>query len=190
MSKVKKGAGVTAPAANRARAAKAEEAARPVTGKAGGSPRPASREKAVERKDPRKVARKPVRTPSKGTAVKATPRKVAKKKAKPARAKPAASRGKAKRTVGKATPKGKRTTATKAAVPRTVKIRELDPVLKCGPDTSVQFLYRVDEQREGAPLTAHLVFFDRHGWYCEHGRNCPAVADVRKHGRMHHLFGD
>jgi hypothetical protein len=26
----------------------------------------------------------------------------------------------------------------------------------------------------------HLVFFDRHGWYCEHGKQCAAVTDVRK----------
>ena len=53
----------------------------------------------------------------------------------------------------------------------------------------MQFLYRVDELLDGAP-TAHLVFFDRHGWYCEHGRHCPAVADARKHGRHHHAFTD
>ena len=31
----------------------------------------------------------------------------------------------------------------------------------------------------GTPAV-HLVFFDRHGWYCEHGRSCHAVDDVRK----------
>lgn len=59
-------------------------------------------------------------------------------------------------------------------------IKALDPVRKCGPGTSVQFLYRVDEQVEGK-TRSHLVFFDRHGWYCEHGRTCPAVAPARKH---------
>ena len=72
---------------------------------------------------------------------------------------------------------------------RSIRIRALDPVAKCGPGTTVRFLYRVDELLDGAPH-AHLVFFDRHGWYCEHGRNCPAVADVRKHGKVHHLFTD
>jgi hypothetical protein len=61
-----------------------------------------------------------------------------------------------------------------------VAVRELDPQRKCGDGTSVQFLYRVDETVDGR-ATAHLVFFDRHGWYCEHGRTCPAVAHARKH---------
>jgi len=30
-------------------------------------------------------------------------------------------------------------------------------------------------------ITAHLVFFDRHGWYCEHGRTCPAVGHAKKY---------
>jgi hypothetical protein len=60
-----------------------------------------------------------------------------------------------------------------------VAVRELDPQRKCGAGTSVQFLYRVDETVDGRS-TAHLVFFDRHGWYCEHGRTCPAVGHARK----------
>jgi hypothetical protein len=63
--------------------------------------------------------------------------------------------------------------------PRTVRVRPLDPQAKCGVGTSVQHLFRVDEMVNGASAT-HLVFFDRHGWYCEHGRNCPAVDDVRR----------
>ncbi|HET9011008.1 MAG TPA: hypothetical protein VFN38_04300 [Gemmatimonadaceae bacterium] len=63
-------------------------------------------------------------------------------------------------------------------------VRELDPQRKCGTGTSVQFLYRVDESVDGR-ATAHLVFFDRHGWYCEHGRTCPAVAHAKRHnGRI------
>jgi hypothetical protein len=61
-----------------------------------------------------------------------------------------------------------------------VVIRELDPQQKCGEGTSVQFLYRVDHTIDGQ-RTAHLVFFDLHGWYCEHGRTCPAVAHAKKH---------
>lgn len=65
-----------------------------------------------------------------------------------------------------------------------VAVKELDPQRKCGPGTSVQFLYRVDETVDGR-AKAHLVFFDRHGWYCEHGRNCPAVAHAKKqNGRI------
>jgi len=60
-----------------------------------------------------------------------------------------------------------------------VTVRELDPQRKCGTGTSVQLLYRVDETVDGR-TSAHLVFFDRHGWYCEHGRTCPAVAHARK----------
>ena len=60
-------------------------------------------------------------------------------------------------------------------------VRELDPVRKCGPDTSVEQLYRIDERTNGQVRT-HLVFLDRHGWYCEHGRDCPAVAAARKAG--------
>jgi hypothetical protein len=74
--------------------------------------------------------------------------------------------------------------ATKVAVraggERRVAIKPLDPVRKCGPGTSVQFLYRVDESVDGR-ITAHLVFFDRHGWYCEHGRTCPAVGHAKKY---------
>jgi hypothetical protein len=62
----------------------------------------------------------------------------------------------------------------------TVAVKELDPQRKCGVGTSVQFLYRVDESVEGRS-TPHLVFFDRHGWYCEHGRACPAVTHARKY---------
>ena len=63
--------------------------------------------------------------------------------------------------------------------PRTVRLRELDPRAKCGPGTSVERLFRVDETVKGTSI-AHLVFFDRHGLYCEHGRSCPAVDDVRR----------
>lgn len=59
------------------------------------------------------------------------------------------------------------------------RIKPLDPLQKCGAGTSVQSLYRVDETVDGS-LRFHLVFNDRHGWYCEHGRNCPAVSHARK----------
>ena len=58
-------------------------------------------------------------------------------------------------------------------------ITPLDPIQKCGAATSVQRLYLVRETIEGK-TRSHLVFFDRHGWYCEHGRSCPAVAPARK----------
>jgi hypothetical protein len=81
----------------------------------------------------------------------------------------------------------KRSTSRKRAAPKgaqpvksvRVVVRSLDPLRKCGPKTTVQLLYRVDEQVDGRS-TPHLVFFDRHGWYCEHGRSCPAVGHARK----------
>ena len=61
----------------------------------------------------------------------------------------------------------------------TFKVRELDPVAKCGAGTSVQRLFRIDERADDG-VRAHLVFLDRHGWYCEHGRDCPAVKHAVK----------
>jgi hypothetical protein len=63
---------------------------------------------------------------------------------------------------------------------RVVRVVELEPAAKCGSGTSVQRLIRVDEMIDDT-REAHLVFFDRHGWYCEHGRTCPAVGHARKH---------
>lgn len=64
--------------------------------------------------------------------------------------------------------------------PETVsyELEPLDPWLTCGPDTTVTELWKVCE-RQGGRKQMHLVYFDRYGWYCEHGRNCPAVAEVR-----------
>lgn len=65
-----------------------------------------------------------------------------------------------------------------------VDIKELDPIRKCGPGTSVQVLLKVVERVDGK-ATNHLVFFDKYGWYCDHGRSCPAVAHARKQrGRL------
>ena len=65
-------------------------------------------------------------------------------------------------------------------------IRQLDPVRVCGDRTSVVQLFRVDEQAMAVGKAAgarqvHLVFNDRHGWYCEHGRSCHAVSAVMRH---------
>jgi hypothetical protein len=110
------------------------------------------------------------RANGKKTAKAASGRSMA-KVAKPAKA----------RTAGKAAklPKGGKRPVSDVPVGRVV-IRELDPQQKCGEGTSVQFLYRVDHTVDGH-RTAHLVFFDPHGWYCEHGRTCPAVAHAKKH---------
>jgi hypothetical protein len=66
----------------------------------------------------------------------------------------------------------------------TFRVKPLEPHEKCGAGTSVQLLFRVEELLAGRS-TKHLVFLDRHGWYCEHGRNCPAVGHAKKHkGRI------
>jgi hypothetical protein len=117
-----------------------------------------------------RVAPKPARQP----AVKAA--------LKPVR-KAAVPRPAATRTLPKRAP-AKRGVAKRAgrAVPspaRVVKIKSLDPFARCGPGTSVEHLYRVDENVDGR-ATVHLVFFDQYGWYCVHGRGCGAVADVHQ----------
>jgi hypothetical protein len=70
----------------------------------------------------------------------------------------------------------------KAEVKRRVRVWPIDPVQMCGKGTSVTQLYRVEEHLDRARIH-HLVFFDRHGWYCEHGKQCSAVSDVRKFTR-------
>jgi hypothetical protein len=65
---------------------------------------------------------------------------------------------------------------------RKVRILEKDPQLVCGKGTTVVRLFRVEERLE-RDRVMHLVFNDRHGWYCEHGPQCVAVADVKKHLR-------
>jgi hypothetical protein len=99
---------------------------------------------------------------------KSAPKRIAKK----------AAAGKRKVTITMVPPRGARGGRLEPIARYAIKA--LDPLRKCGAGTSVQFLYRVDESVEGR-TTAHLVFFDRHGWYCEHGRTCPAVAPARKY---------
>ncbi len=56
-------------------------------------------------------------------------------------------------------------------------VERLDPRANVGPRTGVEALVRV---RLRATESPHLVFHDRHGWYCEaHGPTCPAVAVAR-----------
>jgi hypothetical protein len=70
----------------------------------------------------------------------------------------------------------------KAEGKRTVKVRPMDPLEMCGKGTTVTQLYRVEERLDQTRIH-HLVFFDRHGWYCEHGKQCGAVKDVQKFTR-------
>lgn len=53
-------------------------------------------------------------------------------------------------------------------------VEKLDPKRAIGARTAVQDVVRVRIRPNEAP---HLVFHDRHGWYCEaHGVHCNAVA--------------
>jgi len=71
----------------------------------------------------------------------------------------------------------------KQVAERRVRIAEKDPYSLCGKGTSVERVFRVEET-SGKAKIAHLVFFDkRHGWYCEHSVQCPAVTDVKKYVR-------
>lgn len=111
------------------------------------------------------------------------------KSAAPVRSKPQTTRTatSSRKGAAKRGAKGRRGVPTKKGrPPRPVhvpvisyRIKPLDPLQKCGAGTSVQSLYRVDETIDGS-RRFHLVFNDRHGWYCEHGRNCPAVSQARK----------
>ena len=126
-------------------------------------------------------ARRPARGVKAGGA-KSTPKSTPK-----SAAKVVLKRGTKPAKVGKGTMAGRPRDGRAAAKPqpiRVVKIKELNAQGKCGPGTSVVHLFRVDEVRDGA-AAVHLVFFDRHGWYCEHGRSCPAVDDVRKLAGSH-----
>jgi hypothetical protein len=61
--------------------------------------------------------------------------------------------------------------------PERPSVERLDPRANVGPRTGVEALVRVRLRAVEAP---HLVFHDRHGWYCEaHGATCPAVAVAR-----------
>jgi hypothetical protein len=73
--------------------------------------------------------------------------------------------------------------AKATAPPAQFRVKELNAQQKCGPGTSVERLFRVDETADGA-AKAHLVFLDRrHGWYCEHGVECPAVGQAKRIGQ-------
>lgn len=71
------------------------------------------------------------------------------------------------------------TLTEEARTRRLMRIRELDPQKRCGTGTTVTQLYLVD-RLPNDPGVQHLVFFDRHGWYCVHGRDCPAVQAAQK----------
>ena len=89
-------------------------------------------------------------------------------------------RSKAK--VQKPSAKARKPSNKEAPPPPKFDVLELDPQRKCGAGTSVQLLFKVREAWANGAVLNHLVFLDRHGWYCEHGRNCPAVPHAKKLG--------
>ena len=97
----------------------------------------------------------------------------------PARKSDARGGGVSSRARNRAKPKS---AGTKPS-PAQFRVKELNAQEKCGQATSVERLFRVDETADGA-AKAHLVFLDRrHGWYCEHGVECPAVGQARRIGK-------
>ena len=118
-------------------------------------------------------------TPAKSRPVSKAPTAVALKPVfKPATVlAPARAAASAKSGRGTSRSAGKAAQRLAAPATRLVRIKALDPCARCGPNTCVEQLYRVDEQVAGT-ATVHLVFFDRHGWYCVHGASCVAVRDV------------
>ena len=137
----------------------------------------ASKKKDATAKPARVVAKPGIKAKAERTRkTKASKTKASKTKASKTRAKSMSnvkSISKARAKAGKA-----RIQAPAPAVRFVVK--PLEPQAKCGAGTSVQYLFKVDQTGDGK-TTAHLVFFDRHGWYCEHGRNCPAVEHAKKY---------
>ncbi len=64
----------------------------------------------------------------------------------------------------------------------------LDARAVVGPRTGVEHLVRVRLRPNDAP---HLIFHDRHGWYCEsHGPACHAVSLAREEIRGQELRGE
>ena len=142
----------------------------------GGAPRaPASRGKTAGAKQSiRKGTKRPAKVVSKKK--RATAKRVEKQMVTARRPTPKSS--------SKPTPKSRKGQPAPRALTSggdEFRVRALDPQQKCGAATSVQALYRVDELA-GNVRTAHLVFLDRHGWYCVHGASCPAVGHARKFG--------
>lgn len=61
--------------------------------------------------------------------------------------------------------------------PTRPQVESLDPRSIVGARTGVQAVVRV---RFAPSAPVHLVFHDRHGWYCEeHGAECAAVGVAR-----------
>ncbi len=125
-----------------------------------------------------KAEAKPAKQPAVRRKVKNTKERLAVPR-RGATGRPAASRTSNKQ--GSAARAKGRGIAAATAVPA-MTVRELVPEKVCGPRTRVQQVFRVEERLNGSSQM-HLVFNDRHGWYCEHGIDCPAVGAVRKSGK-------
>lgn len=149
------------------------------SGKDGGRARPGQKPVAVR---PAKPAVRKAARPAPKTAARKAPKTAARKAPeKAARKAPKTAARKASQSAAKPIPK-RAARAPRPVAREIVRIRDLDPHAKCGPGTSVERLIRVDEMVDRR-VEAHLVFLDRHGWYCEHGASCHAVGHARKHAR-------
>lgn len=177
----------SAPAAGNTVEGRAEKPAPRLPAKAttGGAKRSAAAmrtTKAAAAPQPAEKARTQARTAAKRSTTRTVK---AAKAAKPGKRVKAVGRSSARRAAAPAGKSGRvarRVAAEKPAPDVRIKIRELDPRQMCGMGTSVVRLIRVDEIVD-QKLDAHLVYFDRHGWYCEHGRTCRAVGPAQKHAQ-------
>ena len=67
--------------------------------------------------------------------------------------------------------------------PEKPEVMRLNPRAVAGQHTAVLEIVRVRFRAQEAP---HLVFHDRHGWYCEtHGTHCAAVGLAREAVNRH-----
>ncbi len=68
----------------------------------------------------------------------------------------------------------------------TFSTRRLDLSI-CGPRTNVHKVLSVLESRDKKPFKYHMVFLDRHGWYCEDGPDCAAVKIAQQFDKKNPL---
>lgn len=67
--------------------------------------------------------------------------------------------------------------------PEKIEVMRLNPRAVAGQHTAVLEIVRVRFRAKEAP---HMVFHDRHGWYCEtHGARCAAVGVAREAVSLH-----
>lgn len=180
--------GVSAPTKRGGAAGRAQsrKAAAMGTSLVRGTSRGESAEARPSRTTSRPTKRAAAPTPKQATAKRSAPAKPS-RPAKRSAATVTRSSARPVKRPAKTAPKGKpgaRKGARPVVAPDVqIRIRDLDPQAKCGPGTSVVRLIRVDEIVNRV-MSAHLVFHDKYGWYCEHGKSCPAVRHALRHAQQ------